>query len=140
MADVLTKEQRHKNMSSIKGKNTKPEMLVRSLAHRLGYRFRLHRRDLPGKPDLVFATRRKVIFVHGCFWHMHDCRYGKVKPSTNAEFWETKRLSNVARDQKNIQALQHDRWQTLIIWECQTKNADEMLNREIKLFLDQPAC
>lgn len=138
MTDVLTKEQRHRNMANIKGKNTKPEMIIRSLVHRLGYRFRLHRRDLSGKPDLVFASRRKVIFVHGCFWHMHDCRYGKVKPATNAEFWETKRLSNVARDRRNIEALQLEGWQSLIVWECQTKNEEESLSQVIRAFLDQP--
>lgn len=135
MADILTKEQRHKNMSNIKGKNTKPEMLVRSQVYRMGYRYRLHQKDLPGKPDLVFASRRKVIFVHGCFWHMHDCRYGAVKPATNASFWETKRMSNVVRDKKNLTALEEDGWKILIIWECQISSGIELLTKTITEFL-----
>lgn len=135
MADVLTKEQRHRNMANIKSKNTKPEMIVRSLVHRLGYRYRLHQKSLPGKPDLVFAARRKVIFVHGCFWHMHECRYGAVKPATNASFWETKRLSNVERDRKNRMALEQSGWQVLIIWECQTKSSEETLRETVTSFL-----
>jgi DNA mismatch endonuclease (patch repair protein) len=87
MPDVHTPEQRSFNMSRIKNRNTRPEMKVRSLVHRMGYRFRLHRKDLPGKPDLVFPSRHKVLFVHGCFFHMHDCPYGRVVPKTNAEFW-----------------------------------------------------
>lgn len=135
MADVLTKEQRHRNMASIKGQNTKPELIVRSLVHRLGYRYRLHQKGLPGKPDMVFASRRKVIFIHGCFWHMHECRYGAVKPATNASFWETKRLSNVGRDRKNRIALEMSGWQVLVIWECQTKLSDDALEEIIIRFL-----
>ncbi len=135
MADVLTKEQRHRNMANIKGKNTKPEMIVRSLVHRLGYRYRLHQKELPGKPDLAFASRRKVIFVHGCFWHMHECRYGAVKPATNASFWETKRLSNVERDSKNRMALEQAGWQVLVIWECLTKSSEEKLMEIVIEFL-----
>jgi DNA mismatch endonuclease, patch repair protein len=135
MADVLTKEQRHRNMASIKSKNTKPEMLVRSQVHRLGYRYRLHQKGLPGKPDLVFASRRKVIFVHGCFWHIHDCRYGAVKPATNASFWESKRISNVERDKKNLAALEEDGWKILIIWECQISSGIELLTKTITEFL-----
>ena len=135
MADVLTKEQRHRNMANIMGKNTKPEMIVRSLVHRLGYRYRLHQKGLPGKPDLVFASRRKVIFIHGCFWHMHECRYGVVKPATNASFWETKRLSNVERDRKNSMALEEAGWQVLVIWECQTRSSREMLTEIVTSFL-----
>lgn len=135
MADVLTKEQRHRNMANIKGQNTKPELIVRSLVHRLGYRYRLHQKGLPGKPDMVFASRRKVIFIHGCFWHMHECRYGAVKPATNASFWETKRLSNVGRDRKNRIALEMSGWQVLVIWECQTKLSDDALEEIIIRFL-----
>src|SRR5579872_1111623 len=103
--DVHTVEQRSGNMAAIKGKNTKPEMMVRRLLHRMGYRYVLHSKKLPGRPDLVFPSRRQVIFVHGCFWHMHDCRYGNVVPATNREFWQTKRTGNVARDQLNTGAL-----------------------------------
>lgn len=133
--DVHSPEKRSFNMSRIRNKNTKPEMIVRSLVHRLGYRYRLHQKELPGKPDLVFAARRKVIFVHGCFWHMHECRYGAVKPATNASFWETKRLSNVERDRKNRMALEQAGWQVLVIWECQTKLSSETLAEIVISFL-----
>jgi DNA mismatch endonuclease, patch repair protein len=89
----------------------------------MGYRYALHKKDLPGKPDLVFSRRRKIIFLNGCFFHMHNCRYGSVKPRTNTEFWQTKRLSNVTRDKKNLLALKNDGWQVLTIWECWTKPA-----------------
>src|SRR4051812_45554623 len=100
MADVHTPEQRSRNMANIRGAHTRPEMKVRSLLHRMGFRFRLHVKKLSGRPDLVFPRLRKVIFVHGCFWHMHRCKYGRVKPMTNAHFWETKRQSNVLRDKR----------------------------------------
>ena len=135
MADVLTPEQRRKNMAAIRGKNTKPEKAVRSLAHRLGYRYRLHDKKLPGKPDMVFARRRKVIFIHGCYWHMHDCPYGQVIPKTNAEFWQTKRLGNVERDKRSFEALTADGWDVLIVWECQLKDTD-VLQERLKAFLN----
>lgn len=122
MSDVHTPKQRSFNMSQIKGRNTKPEMFVRSLVHRMGYRFRLHRKDLPGKPDLVFPGMKKVIFVHGCFWHIHSCRYGQVIPRTNYEFWHTKRLSNVERDKRNLEVLESSGWKVLTIWECWIKD------------------
>src|SRR5581483_5419780 len=102
MADVLTPEQRSRCMSRIRGKDTGPELVVRSMAHRMGYRFRLHSRLLPGRPDLVFPGLRKVVFVHGCFWHMHRCRFGRVTPVTNATFWMNKRSGNMRRDRKNV--------------------------------------
>jgi DNA mismatch endonuclease, patch repair protein len=128
MTDVLTPQQRSFNMSRIRNRNTRPEMIVRSTVHRMGYRYSLHRRDLPGKPDLVFTSRRKIIFVHGCFFHMHDCPYGRVVPKTNAEFWQTKRLSNVERDKRNLAALEDAGWQVLTVWECMTKprNRDQL--------------
>ncbi|HZS06773.1 MAG TPA: DNA mismatch endonuclease Vsr [Blastocatellia bacterium] len=129
MVDVLTKEQRRRNMSAIRGAHTKPEMVVRSLVHRLGYRFRLHRKDLPGKPDLVFPASRKVILVHGCFWHMHDCRYGRVVPATNAEFWQNKRMSNVERDVRNLKALRKEGWRVMVIWECEIKEPEKLQKR-----------
>lgn len=135
MTDVLTPEQRRRNMAAIKGKNTQPEMIVRRLVHGMGYRYRLHRKDLPGKPDLVFPGRRKVIEIYGCYWHMHNCRYGQVVPKTNAEFWQNKRLSNVARDTKNLALLEEKGWKVLVLWECQMKNTSELQER-IKLFLD----
>jgi DNA mismatch endonuclease (patch repair protein) len=138
MTDVHTPEQRSRNMAGIRGKNTKPEMLVRSLLHRLGYRFRLHRKDLPGKPDIVFPSRRKVLFVHGCYWHMHDCRWGRVVPATNTDFWQTKRKGNCERDEKAQQALKTMGWSSHIVWECDLKNED-MLIMALRGFLDETA-
>jgi DNA mismatch endonuclease, patch repair protein len=129
MTDVHTPEQRSRNMSGIRGKDTKPEKIVRTLLHRLGYRYRLHRRDLPGKPDLVFAGQRKVIFVHGCFWHMHDCHKGAVKPATNSEFWQKKRKGNCDRDEKTLKALAAAGWKAFIVWECETRNGAELQTR-----------
>ena len=134
MTDVLTPAQRRFNMSRIKGKDTKPEMKVRRLVHGLGYRYRLHGKDLPGRPDLIFPSRRKVIFVHGCYWHMHACRYGQVVPKTNTEFWQTKRLSNVSRDERNLTDLAAAGWQTLVLWECELKD-EAQLSERIKSFL-----
>src|SRR4051812_7053306 len=115
MTDVLTPEQRRRNMSAIKGKDTKPEMIVRQMVHGMGYRYRLHRKDLPGKPDMVFPGSRKIIEIHGCYWHMHDCPLGAVIPKTNTEFWQTKRLSNVARDKRNAAALEELGWKVLVV-------------------------
>lgn len=137
MPDVLTPEQRSFNMSRIRNRNTRPEMIVRSIVHRMGYRYSLHRKDLPGKPDLVFSRRSKIIFVHGCFFHMHDCRYGRVVPKTNAEFWQTKRLSNVERDKRNQAALESKGWEVLTVWECMTKPAQiEGLPDLLRAFLE----
>ena len=134
--DVLTKEQRHRNMSNIRSKNTKPEMIVRSLVHSLGYRYRLHRKDLAGKPDMIFVARRKVMFIHGCFWHLHDCKFGKVEPKTNAEFWQAKRHSNAVRDKQNVRLLKKEGWQICIIWECELRNTPALQRRIIK-FLER---
>ena len=121
MVDVHTKSQRSYNMSRIKGKDTKPELIIRSLIHRLGYRFRLHRKDLPGKPDIVLPRHKKIIFVHGCFWHMHNCKNGRVKPATRAKFWQDKRTGNKERDRRNIRALKKLGWDVLVVWECQVR-------------------
>lgn len=134
MSDVLTPEQRQLNMSRIRGKDTRPEMVVRSMVHRMGYRYRLHCSNLPGKPDLVLVRHRKIIFVHGCFWHMHKCRYGRVIPKTRAEFWQNKRLANVARDKRNLAKLKRAGWQVLVVWECWTRDLD-MLRRRLEAFL-----
>ena len=123
MTDVLTPQQRRLNMSRIRGTNTRPELIVRSMVHRMGYRYALHKKELPGKPDLVLSRHRKIIFLNGCFFHMHNCRYGKVEPRTNAEFWQKKRLSNVMRDRRNLADLKRAGWQVLTIWECWTKPA-----------------
>ncbi len=134
MPDVLTPLQRKKCMASIKNKNTKPELLVRKAVHRMGFRFRLHRNDLPGKPDIVLPCHKKIIFVHGCFWHMHDCKYGRVSPKTNKKFWSDKRNKNVDRDNRNLLQLKEDGWEVLVLWECWTKNARD-LERELEKFL-----
>ncbi|SRR5260370_37585549 len=126
MADVLTPQQRSFNMSRIRSRDTRPEMIVRSIVHRMGFRYRLHKKDLPGKPDLVLVRHQKIIDVHGCFFHMHDCPYGKVKPATNAEFWQNKRQSNKDRDRRNVELLKKDGWQVLIVWECQTRNPNTL--------------
>jgi len=135
MVDVHTKEQRSFNMSRIRNKNTRPEMIVRSLVHQMGYRYALHRKDLLGKPDLVLTRHRKIIFVHGCFWHMHKCRYGSVTPATNTKFWRTKREGNVARDKRNLRKLRKDGWKVLVIWECETRNSAKLISK-LRKFLD----
>ena len=121
MADVLTPEQRRKNMSNIKGRNTKPERVLRSLLFKEGYRFRLYDRNLPGQPDIVMKRYRAVIFVHGCFWHRHSgCRY-TATPKSNVEFWEEKFALNLARDARNSRLLHGLNWNVIIIWESQIK-------------------
>ncbi len=120
--DNLTRTQRSACMASIRGADTRPEMLVRRLVHSLGYRYRLHHRELPGTPDLVLPRYRSVIFVHGCFWHTHRCKRGKSTPRTNAEFWRTKREKTRIRDRHNIAALRRAGWRVLVVWECQTRN------------------
>ena len=116
-------------MSRIRNKNTRPEIIVRSLVHRMGYRFSLHRKDLPGKPDLVLKKHEKVIFVHGCFWHMHKCSYGRVKPATNTKFWHNKRSGNRERDRRNIRKLRGLGWRVLVVWECWTRKPDILKTR-----------
>lgn len=116
-------------MRAVRSRNTKPEMRVRLIAHRLGYRFRLHRRDLPGKPDLAFPGLRKVIFVHGCFWHQHQgCRRGSA-PTSNVEFWRSKLARNRARDFEQLAAVRKRGWRALVIWECQIKNETRLAER-----------
>ena len=117
MVDVLTPEQRRLNMSRIRSKDTKPEMLLRRGLHARGFRFRLHRRELPGCPDLVFPHYRAVIFVNGCFWHGHDCPMFKL-PATRTEFWAAKIAANRARDARALERLAAGGWRTLVIWEC----------------------
>jgi DNA mismatch endonuclease, patch repair protein len=129
MADVLTAAQRSLCMSRIRSRDTTPELLVRRLAHGLGYRFVLHKPSLPGKPDLVFVARRKVIFVHGCFWHRHRCRFGRVMPGTRTEFWRSKLAGNAARDRRTQRQLRQLGWDILIIWECQTGDLRKLKQR-----------
>ncbi|MBL8548578.1 MAG: DNA mismatch endonuclease Vsr [Hyphomonadaceae bacterium] len=122
-------------MRAVKAKDTAPERVVRKLVFALGYRYRLHRSDLPGKPDLVFPGRRKAIFVHGCFWHGHGCKRGDRPPSANAAYWQAKIARNRARDAANAAALTADGWSALTLWECELKDA-AMLERRVGAFLD----
>lgn len=132
--DNLTPEQRKRTMTRVHSTDTQPEMRVRRLVHRMGYRYRLHRKDLPGNPDLVFPKRRKIIFVHGCFWHGHDCKAGRKLPKANEAYWSAKLVRNKERDAAN-QALLHARgWDVLIVWECDLKRFDD-LTAVIRRFL-----
>jgi len=121
MADKLTSERRSWNMSRIKGRNTGPELRLRSLLHRAGFRFRLHPKDLPGKPDIVLSRYRTVIFVHGCFWHQHPRCRNATTPSTRRDFWQAKFDENVSRDARNCADLQSAGWNVITVWECELK-------------------
>jgi len=121
MTDVLTPEQRSYCMSRIRDRDTKPELAVRRIVHALGFRYRLHVGSMPGTPDLVFPKHRKVILVHGCFWHRHTCRFGRVRANTNARFWEAKILANKERDRRIRRELRAKGWETRVVWECQTR-------------------
>lgn len=121
-------------MSRVKAKGTKPELNVRRLAHGLGYRYRLHRRDLPGSPDLVFPGRRKALFVHGCFWHRHQGCRKTTMPKTRAKFWQRKFDDNVRRDERVIAALRDLGWDVLVVWECETSD-ENLLRRTLIEFL-----
>ena len=121
MADVHEPETRSYNMSQISGKDTKPEMMVRKFLHANGFRYRLHVKDLPGKPDLVLPKYNSVIFVHGCFWHAHEgCKYFKI-PKTRTEWWENKLLGNRERDEKHVRQLKDLGWNVIVVWECELK-------------------
>ncbi len=121
-------------MRAVKGKDTTPELVVRRLTHALGFRYRLHDANLPGKPDLVFPARKKVIFVHGCFWHWHNCKRGRRMPKTRSEYWTQKLARNVQRDRRHRVTLKRAGWDVLVIWECQTRNT-EQLQTKIQGFL-----
>ncbi|MGZ8152619.1 MAG: very short patch repair endonuclease [Methylovulum sp.] len=122
-------------MRAVKSRNTQPEMMVRRMIHAMGKRYRLHRDDLPGKPDLTFPRLRKIIFVHGCFWHGHDCKRGAREPKTNVDYWRNKIARNRFRDEDNRKKLNDLGWEVLAIWECELKNT-ERLAEIIKVFLD----
>ena len=125
-------EQRSRNMSAIKSKNTKPEIAVRRLLHSMGYRFRLHRKDLPGSPDIVLPKYKTVIFVHGCFWHRHkNCKYAST-PKTRQEFWEAKFRENINRDKLNQENLSSKGWKIIVVWECEINDKDFDLSRLFK--------
>lgn len=120
--DIVTQEQRSRMMSGIRSKDTKPERIVRSTLHRMGYRFRLHRRDLPGRPDMVLPRHQTVLFVHGCFWHRHPgCKFA-YSPKTRTAFWENKFAQNVKRDRAAIRKLRRSGWRVIVIWECKTRD------------------
>ena len=131
MVDRLSPEHRSWNMSRIRGRNTQPELAVRSALHRAGYRFRLHRKDLPGRPDIVLPKHRTVVFVHGCFWHRHPgCRFAYT-PKSRVAFWQKKFDDNVARDRRNVRALRALGWRVITVWECQTGSPGRWLPRFI---------
>lgn len=137
MADRITPAQRSANMSRIRATGMKPEMTVRRLVHAMGYRFRLHRRNLPGTPDLVFPSRKAVIFVHGCFWHQHPdptCSRSHV-PRSRTEYWESKLQRNVLRDKNNVARLEAAGWRVLVLWECEIKDCDALKAR-LETFLN----
>lgn len=124
--DIISKEKRSWNMSRIRSKDTKPEKIVRSMLHRMGYRFRLHVNDLPGKPDIVLPKYKMVIFVHGCFWHRHlKCKYAYT-PKSRTEFWENKFADNIARFKIVKKELAHLKWKVVVIWECEIKSNAEL--------------
>ena len=135
--DKISSQQRSQNMRAIQSKDMQPEMVVRRLVHSMGYRYRLHSVKLPGKPDIVFPSRKKAIFVHGCFWHQHEdpsCRITRM-PKSNTEYWERKLIRNKQRDQEKLKTLQELGWNILILWECQIKAQIDLENR-IRIFLD----
>ena len=123
-------------MSRVRGRDTKPEMVVRRLLHAAGLRYRLCGKDLPGKPDLVFAGLNAVVFVHGCFWHMHRCQLGKPVPATNKDFWAQKRLGNALRDRRNRRLLKAAGWRVFEIWECDTRDPARLERRIARLIAD----
>lgn len=127
--DTVSSDRRSENMRRIKSQDTIPEMMVRRLLHRLGFRFRLHRRDLPGRPDLVFPGRHKIIFIHGCFWHQHaKCRDGRP-PSSRTDYWLPKLERNRSRDKETVSALRERGWRVLVIWECEIHSDPRLTDR-----------
>lgn len=129
--DPLSPKERSERMSGIRSIDTKPEMTVRRLVHSMGYRYKLHERKLAGSPDLVFVSRRKIIFVHGCFWHQHGCNYYRM-PKTRTDFWDSKLSANKNRDKESMNQLEKDGWNVMVLWECQIRdieNLREMLSR-----------
>jgi|TARA_Y100000031_G_scaffold28452_2_gene30816 DNA mismatch endonuclease (patch repair protein) len=133
--DIWSKEKRSQVMSNIRSIDTKPELLVRSLLHQAGYRFRIHRKDLPGKPDIVLPKYKAVVFVHGCFWHLHSgCRDGTV-PKTRADYWKNKLLRNKERDKEHMRTLQKLGWRVLRLWECEVEKETDKVLEKLNKFL-----
>jgi len=137
MVDTLTAAARSERMSRVRAKDTKPEMIVRRLVHGMGYRYRLHDRQLPGSPDLVFRSRRKVVFVHGCFWHRHpdsSCKLARM-PKSRQDFWGPKLEGNRERDERNREALDREGWRQMVVWECECRH-EEQLRNKLRDFLE----
>jgi DNA mismatch endonuclease, patch repair protein len=137
VADKFTPEERSRIMARVKGRDTKPEKIVRSLLHAMGYRFRLHRKDLPGKPDIVLPKHKKVIFVHGCFWHGHPSCRRAARPTSNVNFWNTKIDGNISRDSAAQAALTSQGWQYLILWQCEISNLTALSNKLAEFLTDE---
>jgi DNA mismatch endonuclease, patch repair protein len=137
MTDQLTSEGRSALMARIRGKDTKPELIVRRMLRRMGYRFHVHRRDLPGTPDIVFPNRRKAIFVHGCFWHGHGCKAGQL-PKSRVDFWAPKIAGNRSRDARKAAALRRSGWSVAVLWECRIRDPIR-LERRLRIFLGRDA-
>ena len=137
MIDRLDTERRSRLMQKVGTKNTGPEIAVRSMLHRLGYRFRLHRKDLPGTPDIVFPSRKVAVFVHGCFWHMHGCNKGQL-PKSKLDYWAPKLRANTERDDRNIKALRAIGWTVIVIWQCELSQPEMVLTR-LEAALGPPA-
>ena len=133
--DNLSPKQRSATMARVRSKNTAPEIVVRRLLHGLGFRYRLHRRDIPGNPDIAFIGRRKAIFVHGCFWHQHDCRRGNRQPGQNTDYWTAKLRRNVERDRASLARLEELGWKSLVVWECEVRELPTLRER-LRSFLE----
>jgi DNA mismatch endonuclease (patch repair protein) len=131
--DKVSVQQRSRNMAAVRSRNTAPEMLVRSILHAIGLRFRLHQISLPSSPDIVLKRHRTIVLVHGCFWHGHSCRRGK-QPTSRPEFWGAKLAGNRARDERQIKELKALGWRVLIVWECETVDALKLTRRLVRLF------
>lgn len=134
--DTVSPNKRSEIMGRVRSKDTKPEMFVRRLIYGMGYRYRLHIRELPGRPDIVFRKKRKVIFVHGCFWHKHNCKKGKRMPKSRVDFWRDKLMKNKKRDMSNQKKLSKLCWKYIVIWECELQNI-EKLKLKTRDFLDE---
>jgi len=130
MSDIVSPEVRSRNMAAVKSKNTQPELMIRRGLHSLGFRYRLHRRDLPGRPDMVFPKYKAVILVNGCFWHGHKCQLFKL-PETRTDFWRTKIDENKMRDSRNLEKLSRMGWRVLSIWECSLKSRSRLSKDEV---------
>jgi len=137
MTDVFTKEKRSWIMSRVKGRDTKPEILVRSFVHRMGFRFRVQRRDLPGNPDIVLPRHGKVILVHGCFWHGHKRCPRSKRPTTNKGFWNKKLDRNIERDKQFRRMLRSMGWKVLVVWQCETRKPEKLLGKLERFLHDE---